>query len=287
MSRRSFARAGALALLFVALGGTPAAAVGRPSVAALQVALRAEGLYGGTVDGVYGPGTARAVARLQARRGIAADGIAGRATRRVLGRRGRPGIGTRAIASGARGWDVAALQFSLAAHGFPSGPVDGGFGPRSAAALVRFQRWAGLFADGVAGPATLQSLRRPAPRSPLAFRAPLGVPIGDHYGPRGAGLHSGLDYPAAAGTPVAAAGRGCVLSAGYDASGYGNLVVVRHRLGVTTYYAHLSSIAVDPGDCVVAGTRVGLVGSTGRSSGPHLHFEIRVRGATVDPLTGL
>jgi murein DD-endopeptidase MepM/ murein hydrolase activator NlpD len=276
-----------IALAALAAAEVRGAEAASPRVAALQVALRAKGLYGGTIDGVRGPMTRLGVRRFQARRGLLTDGIVGPMTRGALGWRGRPRIRSRVIRAGARGWDVAALQFSLAAHGFPSGPVDGGFGPRSAAALARFQRWAGLFADGVAGPATLRALRRPAPRSPLAFRAPLGVAIGDHYGPRGAGLHSGLDYPAAAGTPVAAAGRGCVLSAGYDASGYGNLVVVCHRLGVTTYYAHLSSITVDSGDCVVAGTRVGLVGSTGRSSGPHLHFEIRVRGATVDPLTGL
>src|ERR687889_430892 len=69
--------------------------------------------------------------------------------------------GRRAISIGAVGWDVAALQFSLAAHGFPSGPVDGGFGPRSAAALQRFQRWAAMTADGAAGPATLRALHTP------------------------------------------------------------------------------------------------------------------------------
>jgi murein DD-endopeptidase MepM/ murein hydrolase activator NlpD len=234
-----------------------------------------------------GPGTRRAVARLQARRGIGVDGVPGRATRRALGRRGRPVVGSRPIRLGYSGWDVAALQFSLGAHGFPSGPVDGGFGARSAAALRRFQRWAGLASDGIAGPGTRRALRRAPPRSPLRFLAPVGGRPGDGFGPRGVGMHTGLDYAAPAGTPVGAAGRGCVVSAGYDAGGYGNLVVIAHRLGVTTWYAHLASIAVAPGRCLVAGNRVGTVGSTGRSSGPHLHFEIRVRGALVDPLTGL
>ena len=215
------------------------------------------------------------------------DGIPGRATRRALGRRGRPVVGSRPIRPGHSGWDVAALQFSLGAHGFPSGPVDGGFGPRSAAALRRFQRWAGLASDGIAGPGTRRALRRPPPRSPLRFLAPVGGRPGDGFGPRDVGMHTGLDYAAPAGTPVGAAGRGCVVSAGYDAGGYGNLVVIAHRFGATTWYAHLASIAVAPGRCVVAGNRVGTVGSTGRSSGPHLHFEIRVRGALVDPLTGL
>ncbi len=276
-----------LSLAVLALMAGPAAAAGRPSVAALQVALRAEGDYHGTVDGIYGPGTFAAVARFQLRRGIGADGVAGRLTRRALGRRGRPGIGSRPIRVGARGWDVAALQFALAAHGFPGGPVDGGFGPRSAAALRRFQTWAGLVADGVAGPGTLRALRRPAPRSPLRFLAPVGGPVGDRFGPRGVMLHSGLDYPVAQGTAVRAAGRGCVTVAGPSGGGYGNVVVIRHRFGVTTWYAHLSRVDVRRGTCLVAGNRIGAVGATGHATGPHLHFEIRVRDAVVNPLTGL
>ncbi|HEX8102331.1 MAG TPA: peptidoglycan-binding protein [Solirubrobacteraceae bacterium] len=277
----------AAAALLLSVPAAASASHGRPSVAALQVALKAEGLYAGSIDGIRGPGTRRAIARFQMREGIGVDAVAGPRTRRALGRRGRPGIGTRPIRTGMRGWDVSALQFSLAEHGFPSGPIDGGFGPRSARALRRFQRWAGLAVDGVAGPGTLRALRRRVPRSVLRFLAPVGGPVGDRFGPRGVGLHSGLDYPVAAGTRVAAAGRGCVASAGWDAGGYGNLVVIRHRLGMTTWYAHLSTIAVRPGQCVVAGDRVGTVGATGHTTGPHLHFEMRLRGAVVDPLTGL
>ena len=207
--------------------------------------------------------------------------------RQVLGRRGRSRLGSRALRSGRSGWDVAALQFLLARHGFPSGPVDGGLGPRSRAALVRFQRWAGLGADGVAGPATLAALRRGPPRSVLRFLQPVGGPTGDGFGPRGAAFHAGVDFPAASGAPVGAAGYGCVASAGWDASGYGNLVVIRHRLGMTSWYAHLSSIAVRRCTCLLAGARIGTVGATGRATGPHLHFELRLRGAAVNPLTGL
>jgi hypothetical protein len=256
-------------------------------VAALQTALRAEGLYHGDTDGIDGPQTRSGVRRLQARHGLAVDGVAGPRTRRALGRRGRPSLGSRPLRRGARGWDVAALQFLLARHGFPSGPVDGGLGPRTAAALARFQLWAGLGVDGVAGAATLAALRRSPPRSVLRFAWPLGGPVGERFGPRGARFHTGIDLPAAAGTPVAAAGYGCVESAGWDAGGYGNLVVVRHRLGMTSWYAHLRAIAVRPGACIGAGAPIGTVGSTGRSTGPHLHFELRLCGAAVDPLSGL
>jgi murein DD-endopeptidase MepM/ murein hydrolase activator NlpD len=280
-------RLAALAVSVAVLGVTAAPADAGSRAAALQVALRARGLYGGTVDGIRGPGTIGAVRRFQAAHGLAADGIAGRHTRRALGWRGRPSLGRRAITRGDRGWDVAALQFLLETRGFPLGPVDGVLGPRGIAALMRFQVWAGLVADGVAGPATLARLHRPPPQSLLRFARPIAAPMGDRFGPRGSGFHPGIDFPAVYGTPVYAAGRGCVSSAGYDSGGYGNLVVVAHRFGMTSWYAHLSSIAVRAGTCVVAGTLVGRVGATGFATGPHLHFELRVRGAAVNPLGGL
>jgi murein DD-endopeptidase MepM/ murein hydrolase activator NlpD len=261
---------------------SPAAGAVDAGVAALQTALYARGLYRATVDGVPGPATTAAVRRLQARRGLAVDGIAGPATRRALGWRGRPRLGARPVVEGRRGWDVAALQFMLARAGFPSGPFDGDAGPRFAAALRRYQAWAGIGADGVAGPLTIALLRRPPPRSPLRLRAPVGAPIGDGFGPRGDAFHTGVDFVAGAGTPVGAAGRGCVAFTGYD-DGYGLLVVLAHRLGVTSWYAHLSRIDARRRACVSAGARLGAVGATGRATGPHLHFEVRVRGAAIDP----
>jgi murein DD-endopeptidase MepM/ murein hydrolase activator NlpD len=253
-------------------------------VAALQAALHATGDYGGDVDGIAGPGTKRAIRHFQARHGLAADGVAGKQTKRALGRRGRPRWGSRPIGLGDRGWDVARLQFELARHGFPNGGVDGGFGEHVKAALQRFQHWAGLGADGVAGPATRRALRKRPPHSPLKFYKPMSLPIGDGFGPRDATWHPGVDFPAAMGTRVHAAGRGCVTFAGYDPGGYGNLVVIAHRLGVITMYAHLSRIGTSKGACVVGHQRIGRVGSTGLSTGPHLHFEIRVRGAAVNPV---
>ena len=87
--------------------------------AALQVALRAKHAYSGTVDGIRGPMTREGVRRFQQRRGLVADGIAGPATRAALGWRGRPKLGRRVIGPGAKGWDVAALQWLLATRGFP------------------------------------------------------------------------------------------------------------------------------------------------------------------------
>jgi murein DD-endopeptidase MepM/ murein hydrolase activator NlpD len=77
-----------------------------------------------------------------------------------------------------------------------------------------------------------------------------------------------------------------VTFAGYN-DGYGQLVVITHRLGVTTWYAHLSSISARRGTCLAAGGRVGGVGATGHATGPHLHFEVRLRGAATDPLAAL
>ena len=138
------ARAMAIRLLLVTLlallivGGAEAHVKRSASVAALQVGLRSTGDYTGTVDGIRGPGTRAAVRSLQQRHGLQADGVAGRATRRTLGRLGKPRWGRRTLSAGMRGWDVAVLQFKLAWRGFPSGYFDGAFrasSSRRAAAL--------------------------------------------------------------------------------------------------------------------------------------------------------
>jgi len=270
----------------LAVTASPAAAAHVGDVAALQVALRARGVYVGSVDGIAGPATTAAVRAVQRQAGITVDGVAGPATRRALGWRGRPTLGARAVTSGMRGWDVAAAQALLARAGFPSGVFDGLAGAHFAAALTRFQAWAGLAADGVAGPATVARLGGPPPRSPLRFRPPISAAAGDGFGPRGDRFHTGIDFPAATGTPVTAAGAGCVTFTGFD-DGYGLLVVLAHSGGVTTWYAHLSRIDVRPRACVAAGARVGAVGATGHATGPHLHFEVRIRGAAVDPRAAL
>jgi murein DD-endopeptidase MepM/ murein hydrolase activator NlpD len=95
-------------------------------------------------------------------------------------------------------------------------------------------------------------------------------------------FHSGVDLSAPMGTPIGAARGGTVIHAG-PAGGYGNLVIVDHGDGVTSRYAHCSSIEVAKGDPVSAGQRIARVGSTGRSTGPHLHFEVRNAGTAIDP----
>jgi murein DD-endopeptidase MepM/ murein hydrolase activator NlpD len=265
----------------------PAAAAGDAGVAALQVGLHAKRVYTGTIDGVLGPETTEAVRKLQRRAGLPVDGVAGANTRAALGRFGRPALGARTLTGRVIGWDVAELQFLLAWHGFPSGPLDGHFGPRTEGAVRRFQVWAGLAPDGVAGPSTLAALRTAPPTSPIALAWPLALPLTDVFGPRGNRFHTGVDFPAPTGTPVEAAGAGQVTYAGQLKGGWGLVVTIAHGSGVRTMYAHLSRIDVKLGARIAAGTPVGLVGATGHATGPHLHFEVRLRGAAIDPLTAL
>lgn len=274
-------------LVAVLTFASTAGAMGRPSVAALQVTLWNRGLYHATIDGVMGPLTTTAVSRLQRRRGLVPDGIVGPKTRRALGRYARYRLGDRVLFDGRWGWDVAALQFRLAWHGFPSGPLDGRFGPRTGAALSRYQRWRRIGADGVAGPVTIRTLFESLPRSRLRFSWPLRASVGSRFGPRGNRFHPGIDLPAAWNTRVGAARRGRVAFAGWSPGGYGRLVIVFHGYGMRSFYAHLNRVTVRAGQRVARGTRVGLVGSSGLSNGPHLHFELRRRGAAVDPLPAL
>jgi lysozyme family protein len=278
----------ALPLAVVTLAVAPAATAGRDAgVAALQVALHSRGLYSGAIDGIKGPGTTAALKRFQRRAGLTPDGIPGSATRKALGRYGRHVFGSRPLTRGASGWDVAALQFLLAWHGFPSAAIDGGLGVHTEVALRHFQRWAGFEPDGVAGAATYAALRRPRAACPIALAWPVEGLVGDPFGPRGNRFHAGIDIVAPTGTFVAAAASGRVTYAGRLAGGWGNLVVVAHSNDVRTMYAHLSSVAVRLGARVAAGDRLGAVGATGDATGPHLHFEVRLRGAAVDPRPAL
>jgi len=147
-----------VAAALAALALAPTAEAYNPQIAGLQIALRQHGLYRGPIDAVQGPKTVRAVRTFQRRHRLAVDGIAGPRTRAALGPRGRPFFGARVIRRGARGYDVGVLQFLLRRHGLRTGRLDGNFGVRTAAAVRRFQRRAGLRTDAVVGPRTTRRL---------------------------------------------------------------------------------------------------------------------------------
>lgn len=96
-------------------------------------------------------------------------------------------------------------------------------------------------------------------------------------------FHTGMDFGLPVDTSISAAGAGRVVAAGWDSTGYGNRVIIDHGNGVETLYGHLSSVAVTPGQVVQAGQQIGLSGSTGNSTGPHLHFGVQQNGQWVDP----
>lgn len=286
---------GAAALITILLGASapPAQASIPARVAALQSALRSLHLYDGFVDGIRGPLTRRGIVVLQRRRGLQVDGIAGPRTRRALGWRGRPGLGSRVMRIGDRGWDVAALQFLLQRAGDGPGRADGVFGPLTRSAVLRAQEGAGISVDGLAGPQTIRALRvggggdngEGAPSGPVRFLRPVPGPIGSPFGaPRPGHTHTGVDFPVPYGTPIRAAGVGTVIYAAFNYGGYGNLVVIQHRLGYTSWYGHMSRITGRVGEHVVGGTLIGYVGATGDATGPHLHFEVRHFDTPIDPV---
>jgi peptidase M23-like protein len=116
------------------------------------------------------------------------------------------------------------------------------------------------------------------------FKRPLpGARQTSGFGMRGGVLHAGIDIAAAPGTPIGAAAAGSVTRAGWF-DGYGNCVDVNHGGGYMTRYAHMLRVSVRVGQSVAQGATLGLVGSTGDSTGPHLHFEIRLNGNAVNPV---
>jgi peptidoglycan hydrolase-like protein with peptidoglycan-binding domain len=263
---------------------SPAPAGWSADVAALQTALWNRGVYRGDVNGLMTPGTLKAVMRLQRAAGLVPDGIVGPLTLPLFGRLRGPALGSRMLRRGLVGADVAELQFLLAEHGFPCARFDGRMGEHTVAAVRRFQRFAALPVSGQAGRRTLAALAGPPPKAPAGVLDwPVVADISSSFGPRGRGFHPGIDLAVGPGTPVKAAASGEIVFAGPGA-GYGLLVEVAHDGGLTSLYAHLSRIDVVVGARIEAGGQVGLSGATGEVTGPHLHFELRLRGAAVDPL---
>ena len=154
-------------------------------------------------------------------------------------------------------------------------------------AAHRDARGAGRIESSVLGalPATAQASRAsPAVRrSSAQLQWPLRGVLYARFGRKGKSPHDGIDLAAPAGTPVRTAGEGAVLFAGPQ-QGYGLLVIVEHAHGLVTVYAHNRDLRVKTGQTVREGQVIATVGESGKTSGPHLHFEVRQDGAPVDPL---
>jgi len=135
----------------------------------------------------------------------------------------------------------------------------------------------------------VQAGQKLGPRKKHTFKAPVAGPVSSGFGTRvhpilgEVRMHTGIDYAVGTGYPIKAAGGGIVVWAG-PRGGYGNAVIIDHRNGLATLYAHQSRVNAVVGQKVSAGQVIGFVGQTGMATGPHLHFEVRELGAPVDPL---
>ena len=120
-------------------------------------------------------------------------------------------------------------------------------------------------------------------KPPVAGRITSGFGMRRHPILGGMRMHTGVDIAAPHGTPIRASGDGVVIDTGWH-SGYGQTIIISHGGNLSTLYAHCSSISAREGQKVKQGDVIGRVGATGLATGPHVHFEVRVNGACVDPL---
>ena len=128
----------------------------------------------------------------------------------------------------------------------------------------------------------------PTPSPTLPYAWPAQGELSSHFGSRWGRHHKGIDIANAIGTPIVAAADGTVAYAGWSDGGYGYLIEILHRDGVRTLYAHNSKLLVEVGDVVKRSQTIALMGDSGRSTGPHLHFEIQPPGAeAVNPINYL
>ncbi|MFB7916046.1 peptidoglycan-binding protein [Streptomyces sp. NPDC056061] len=244
-----------------------------PDVTAAQYLLRSHG-HDIAADSEFGPATESATVAFQQSRGYAADGVIGAET--------WPGLIV-TVREGESGDAVAAAQTALNTYGYGL-TVDGRFGPATAAAVTSFQNDKGLSVDGIIGPETWQNLvghggggggggsySLPIARDALS-RGYYNAPHHDY---------PALDLPVGTGTPVYSVRSGVANQIDNDRCGLGYEVVGDD--GATYYYCHFSAHGVGSGARVGSGTQLGLSGSTGNSTGPHLHIEITAGGANRCP----
>jgi len=151
--------------------------------------------------------------------------------------------------------------------------------------------WYAVEHDGLAGYASANYLASSgeglSPRFSWPVTGPLTQDFGENRAFYGPGGHNGIDIAAAAGAPLAAAGAGVVIHAGWRDDRWGNAVGLDHGDGFVTWYGHASELAVSIGRRVTRGQVIAYIGSTGRATGPHLHFSVMHHGVYVDPLAHL
>ena len=293
-------------------------------VVALQRLLHAQG-YSVQLDGRFGESTRQAVAGFQRRAGLHPDGVAGPRTLEALVRWSwwypvRPGDTLGGVAR-LYGTDVntlmrlnglnnvrllAGIRLLVPRAGTGGSPLQWGryvtrpgdslwaIARRFSVSVEDLQRVNGLLQPEILAPGQLLWLpvpsERPGRRTTPALAWPVRGPVTSGYGWRDSPFggtrefHAGLDIAVPVGTPVRAAADGVVVQAGWmGAFGYG--VVIRHAGGIETLYGHNRRVTVKAGQRVSRGQIIAYSGSSGRSTGPHLDFRVRVNGETVDPLT--
>lgn len=193
-------------------------------------------------------------------------------------------IGTAGAAHAAEPGTVAVAAAASQAEARVAAPTGGPLLPASAGEAVADQQFRSLFMtwkkldnleQGVIAIPSVQ------PVAKLQFTSNFGIRSDPFRGT--AAMHAGVDIPGPVGTPIYATADGIISHSG-RAGGYGNLIEINHGKGIATRYGHLSRIMVADNVRVVRGQLIGLMGSTGRSTGPHLHYEVRIDGHAVNPM---
>ena len=155
------------------------------------------------------------------------------------------------------------------------GPFDGNADPTFKQLFTSWKKLDNLASGAIAVPSD-------KPVKTAAFTSGYGVRSDPFRG--GAAMHAGIDLAGPHGTPIYATADGTVTTAGWNSGGYGNLIKVDHGRGIETRYGHLAQMLVRDGQQVKRGQLIGRMGSTGRSTGNHLHYEVRIDGRAVNPI---